>query len=113
MGGLPDGFEFVEAQEAGQGEGIAAIMLVVIVADEAIATGITDDQVLDVRLEELADPAGKIGFLEHEPLVGGGDGLNMLDEFLGLGGKTPPLEFGAVIIEVAEDTVFGVVSPSG
>jgi hypothetical protein len=36
VGGLPDGFEFVEAQEAGQGEGIAAVVLVVILADEVL-----------------------------------------------------------------------------
>jgi hypothetical protein len=29
LGGLPDGLEFVEAQEAGQGEGIAFVMFVV------------------------------------------------------------------------------------
>jgi len=108
LGGLPDGFEFVEAQETGQGEGVAAVVLVGIVADEAIATGITDDDLLEVGFEQLADPAGEIGFFEHESFVGGGDGLDMLDEFLGLGGELPPLEFGAVIVEVAEDTVFGV-----
>ena len=106
--GLPDGFEFVEAQEAGQGEGVAAIVFVVIVADEVIAAGITDDELLDVRLEELAEPAGEVGFFEHEPLVGGGDGLDLGDELVGLGGELPPLELGAVIIEVREHTVFGV-----
>jgi hypothetical protein len=30
----------------------------------------------------------------------------MFDEELGLGGKLPPLEFGAVIVEVAEDAIF-------
>jgi len=105
---LPDGFEFVEAQEAGQGEGVTAVMLVVIVTDELVAAGITDDELLDVRLEELADPAGEIGLFEHEPFVGGGDGLNLRNEFLGLGGKTPPLDFGAVIVELAEDAIFGV-----
>ena len=108
LDGLPDGFEFVEPQEAGQGEGVAAVVLVVIVADEMVAAGITDDELLDVGLEELAEPAGEIGFFEHEPLVGGGDGLNMLDELLGLGGKAPPLDFGAVIVELAEHAVFGV-----
>ena len=39
---LPDGFELVESQEAGQGEGIAAVMLVVIVADGAVAAGVAD-----------------------------------------------------------------------
>ena len=37
LGGLPDGFEFVEAQEAGQGEGVAAVVLVMIVTDEMVA----------------------------------------------------------------------------
>ena len=44
VGGLPDGFEFVEAQEAGQGEGIAFVMLVMILADEPVAAGIADDE---------------------------------------------------------------------
>ena len=111
VSGLPDGLEFVEAQEAGQRKGIAAVMFVVILADEAVAAGIADDELLDVGLEELADPAGEVGLFEHEAFVGGGDGLDMLDEFLGLGGKLPPLDFGAVIVEVAEDTVFGVGNP--
>jgi hypothetical protein len=108
VGGLPDGFEFVEPQQAGQGEGVAAIVLVMIVTDEAVAAGITNDELLDVGLEQLADPAGEVGRFEHEPLVGGGDGLNVLEEFLGLGGKTPPFDFGAVVVEVAEHAVFGV-----
>ena len=108
VGGLPDGFEFVEAQEAGQREGIAAVMFVVIVADETVAAGITDDELLDVGFEELADPAGEIGLFEHEPLVGGGNGLDMLDEFLGLGGKAPPFDFLTLITELPEDAVFGV-----
>ncbi len=108
LGGLPDRFEFVEAQEAGQGEGVAAIVLVVILTDEVVAAGVTDDELLDVGLEELAEPAGEVGFFEHEPLVGGGDGLDLGDEFLGLGGKLPPLDFGAVVVEVSEDAVFGV-----
>jgi len=85
--GLPDRFEFVEAQQTGQGEGIAAVVLVGIVTDEAVAAGITDDELVDVRFEELAEPAGEVGFLEHEPLVGGGDGLEMGEELLGLGGN--------------------------
>ena len=83
-------------------------MLVGIVADEAIATGITDDDLLDVGFEQLADPAGEVGFFEHEAFVGGGDGLDMFDEELGLGGELPPLDFGAVIVELAEDAIFGV-----
>ena len=108
VGGLPDRLEFVKAQEAGQSEGIAAIMFVVIVADEAVAAGVADDELLDMGLEEQANPAGKIGFFEHEPFVGGGDGLDMLDQELGLGGELPPLEFSALIVEVAQDAVFGV-----
>ena len=106
--GLPDGFKFVEAQEAGQREGIAAIVFVMILADEMVAASVTDDELLDVGFEELAQPAGEVGFLEHEPLVGGGDGLDLGDELVGLGGELPPLELGAVIIEVSEDAVFGV-----
>jgi hypothetical protein len=108
LGGLPDGFEFIEPQQPGQGESVAAIMLVMIMADEAVAAGVTNDELLDVGFEELAEPAGEIGLLEHEPLVSGGDGLKMRDELLGLGGKLPPLEFAALIIEVAEHAVFGV-----
>jgi len=44
---------FVEAQEAGQREGIPAVVLVGILADEAIAAGIANDDLLDVRLKEL------------------------------------------------------------
>ena len=106
--GLPDGFKLVEAQEAGQSEGVTAIVFVMIMADEMVAAGVTDDELLDVGFEELAQPAGEVGFLEHEPLVGGGDGLDLGDELVGLGGELPPLELGAVIIEVSEDAVFGV-----
>jgi len=106
--GLPDGFEFIEAQEACQGEGVAAVVLVVIVTDEAVAAGIADDELLDMGFEQLADPAREIGFFEHEALVGGGDVLDMLEEEPGLGGKLPRFEFGAVIVEVAENAVFGV-----
>ena len=108
VGGLPDRLEFVKAQEAGQSEGIAAIMFVVIVADEAVAAGVADDELLDMGFEELADPAGEVGLFEHEAFVGGGDGLDMLDQELGLGGELPPLEFSALIVEVAQDAVFGV-----
>ena len=108
LDGLPDGFEFVEAQEAGQGEGVAAIVLVGILADEVVAAGITDDELLDVGLEQLAEPAGEIGLFEHEPLVGRRDGLDLGDEFFGLGGKLPPLDFAALIIELPEHAVFGV-----
>ena len=38
---------------------------------------------------------------------GGGNGSDVLDEFLRLGGKTPPFDFGAVIVELAEHTIFG------
>ena len=79
LGGLPDGFEFVEAQEAGQREGIALVMFVVILADEAVAAGITDDDLLDMRFKQLADPAGEVGFFEHQALVGGGNVLDMFD----------------------------------
>jgi hypothetical protein len=106
--GLPDGFKFVEAQEAGQREGVATIVFVVIVADEMVAAGVTDDELLDVGLEELAQPAGEVGFLEHEAFVSGGDGLDLGDEFVRLSGELPPLEFSAVIIEVCEDAVFGM-----
>jgi len=108
LDGLPDGFEFVEAQEAGQGEGIAAVVLVVILADEMVASGVTDDELLDVGFEELAEPAGEIGLFEHEPFVGGGDGVNLSDELLRLGGKLPPVEFATLIVQVREHAVFGM-----
>jgi hypothetical protein len=47
-------------------------------------------------------PAGEVGLFEHEPLVGGGDGLNLGGEFFGLGGKLPPVEFAALVIQVTE-----------
>ena len=108
LGGLPDRFELIEAQEAGQGEGIAFVMFVVVVTDEPVAARIADDELLDVGLEEVANPAGEVGFFEHEPFVGGGDGLDMLDQLLRFGGKAPRFDFGAVIVEVAEHAIFGV-----
>jgi len=107
-GGLPDGFVFMEAQEAGQGKGVAAVMLVGVGTDEAIAAGIADDHLLDMRAQELGDPAGEVGFLEHEAFVGGGDGLDLLEEGVRLGAKAPPVEFVALIVEVSEHTILGV-----
>jgi len=60
-------------------------VLVGIVTDEAVAAGVTDDELLDVRLAELAEPAGEVGFFEQEPLVGGGDGLNLISAIEGVG----------------------------
>jgi hypothetical protein len=77
VGGLPHGFEFVEAQEAGQRKGIAAVVFVGILTDEAVAPGIANDELFDQWLQELADPTGEVGFFEHEAFVGGGDGLDM------------------------------------
>ena len=108
VGGLPDGFELVEAQEPGQREGIAAVVFVGMVADEAIAPGIANDQLLDVGFEELADPTGEVGFFEHEALVGGGDGLDLFEEQLGIGRETPPLAFGALIVELSQNAISGV-----
>jgi hypothetical protein len=108
VGGLPDGFEFVEAQEASQGEGVTAVVLVGILADEAIAPGITNDELLDLRLEELGDPAGEVGFFEHETFDGGRDGLDMFEELLGMSRETPAIDFGAVIVEVSQNAVSGV-----
>ena len=108
VGGLPDGFEFIKAQEASQGEGVAPVVFMGILADEAIAAGIANDQLLDVGFEQLADPAGQIGFLEHEAFVGGGDGLDVVEELLGIGGETPPAALGALIVQLCQDAVFGV-----
>lgn len=108
FGGLPDGFVFIEAQESGQGESIAAVVLVGMRADETIVAGIADDELLDMRPQELGDPASEIGFFKHEPLVLGGNGLNVLDEGVGLSAKAPPLAFAAVVIEMGEQTILGV-----
>ena len=108
VGGLPDGFEFIEAQEAGQGEGVAPVVFMGILADEAIAAGIANDQLLDVGFEQLADPAGQIGFLEHEAFVGGGDGLDVVEELLGIGGETPPAALGALIVQLGQNAISGV-----
>ena len=107
-GGLPDGFEFTQAQEAGQGEGIATIFFIGMGTDEAVVSGIADDQLLDVGAEELADPAGQIGFFEHEAFVGSGDGLDMFDQGLGLGAEAPPAAFGALVVEVSQETILRV-----
>jgi hypothetical protein len=108
IGGLPDGPVFVEAQEAGERKGIAAVMLVGIVADEAVAASITNDELLDVRFKELGDPTGEIGFFEHEPFDGGGDGLDMFEELLGVGREAPVIDFGAVIVELGQYAISGV-----
>src|ERR1022692_1327770 len=83
-------------------------MFVVILADEAVAARIAEDELLDMRLEELGDPAGEVGLFEHEALVGGGNVLDMLHQEGRLGGEAPPFEFGALIVEVPEDALFGV-----
>ena len=108
VGGLPDGFEFVQAQEAGERKGVPAVVFVGILADEAIAAGITDDDLLDHRLEELRDPAGEVGFFEHEPFDGGRDGLDMFEEWLGIGREAPAVEFGAAIVELSQNAISGV-----
>jgi len=108
VGGLPDGPVFVEAQEAGERKGITAVVLVGIVADEAVAAGIANDELLDLRLEELTDPAGEIGFFEHEPFDGGRDGLNVFEELLGIGREAPVIDFIALIVELGQDAISGV-----
>ena len=35
-----------------------------------------------------------------------GDGLEMLEQGLGLGAEAPPFEFGTLIIEVGQDTIW-------
>ena len=77
-------------------------------ADEAVVPGIADDQLLDMRPQELGDPTGEIGFFKHEPFVHGGNRLNVLDESIGLGAKAPPLAFNAMVIEMGEQTILGV-----
>ena len=105
VGGLPDGLELVEAQEPGQGEGITSVVFIGIVADEAIAPGVANDQLLDVGLKGAADPSGEIGFFEHEALVGARNGLDMLEQLLWMGGEAPPFEFGALIVELSQDAI--------
>jgi hypothetical protein len=108
VGGLPDGSVFVEAQEAGQRKGIPAVMLVGIVADEAVAASIANDDLLDDRFEELADPTGEIGFFEHEAFDRGRDGLDIFEELLGMSRETPVIDFVALIVELSQNAVFGV-----
>ena len=108
VGGLPDGPVFVEAQEAGQRKGIPAVVLVGIVADEAVAAGITNNELLDVRLKELGDPTGEIGFFEHETFDGGGDGLDIFEELQGISRKAPVIDFIALIVELGQHAISGV-----
>ena len=108
VGGLPDRFEFIEPEQSGQGKGIAAVLLVGLGADEAIVPGITDDDLLDVGTEELGDPAGEIGFFEHEAFVTGRNGLDVLNQSVWLGAKAPPLAFAALVIEMSEETILRV-----
>lgn len=76
--------------------------------DETIAAGVTDDDLLEVGPKEPDDPAGQVGFFEHEAFVGSGDGLDMFHQGIGLGTKAPPFEFTALIVEVSQDTILGV-----
>jgi hypothetical protein len=108
IGGLPDGPVFVEAQEAGEREGVAAVVLMGILADETVAAGITDDELLDMRPEELTDPAGEVGFFEHETFDGGGDGLEMFEELPGLRRETPVIDFIALVVELGQHAISGV-----
>jgi hypothetical protein len=108
IGGLPDGLVFAQAQEAGQRKGIPAVVLVGIVADETVAAGITNDELLDHGLEELADPAGEVGFFEHEAFNGGRDGLDIFEELLGIRRETPVIDFVAVIVELCQHAISGV-----
>ena len=108
IGGLPDGPVFVEAQEAGQRKGITAVVLVGILADEAIAAGIANDELLDMRLEELTNPAGEVGFFEHETFDGGRDGLDMFEELLGMSREAPVIDFMALIVELGQNAISGV-----
>jgi hypothetical protein len=108
VGGLPDVPVFVEAQEAGQREGIPAVVLVGILADEAIAAGIANDDLLDVRLKELGDPTGEIGLFEHETFDGGRDGLDLFEEMPRIGWKAPVINFIALVVELSQDAISGV-----
>ena len=108
VGGLPDGPVFVEAQEAGQREGVAAVMLVGILADEAVAAGITNDELLDMRLKELGDPTGEIGFFEHEAFDRGRNGLDLFEELPGIRRETPVINFVALIVELSQHAISGV-----
>jgi hypothetical protein len=108
VGGLPDGPVFAQAQEAGQRKGVAAVMLVGIVADETVAAGITNDDLLDVGLKQLSDPTGEIGFFEHEPFDGGRDGLDLFEELPGIGRETPVIDFITLVVELSQNAVFAV-----
>jgi hypothetical protein len=107
-GHLPDGLEFVQAQEPGQAEGIARIFFVVVRADEFVVARVAHDQLLDVRTQELPEPAGEIGFFERQALVGCDDGLHLGEEFFGLGGDAPELALRAVVIELGEHAILRV-----
>jgi hypothetical protein len=76
-------------------------MLVGMGADEAIVPGITDDDLLDVRTEELNDPAGEIGFFEDEPFVGGCDGFDALNQSVWLCAEAPPFALDALVVEMS------------
>lgn len=106
--GLPDGFYFIEAIEPGQVEGIALVVFVGVRTDEPIVPGVTDGQLLDVRPQQLADPAGEIGFFQDQAFVGGADQADVFDELIGASGKPPPLALTTGVIEVAEHTILRV-----
>ena len=108
VGGLPDGLVFAQTQETGQREGVPTVVLVGVVADETVAAGITNDDLLDVRLKELGDPAGEIGFFEHEPFNSGRDGLDIFEELQGISREAPVIDFVALIVELSQHAISGV-----
>ena len=83
-------------------------MLVGMGTDQAVVAGVADDDLVDVGPQELGDPAGEVGFFEHEAFVGSGDGFDMLNQSLGLGAEAPPPAFEALVIEMSQDTILGV-----
>jgi len=108
VGGLPDGPVFAQAQETGQCEGVPPVVLVGILADQAVATGIANDELLDLGLKQLSDPAGEVGLFEHEPFDGDGDGLDLFEESVGIGGETPVIDFIALVVELGQHAISGV-----
>ena len=108
VGGLPDGLVFVEAQEPGQCEGIPPVVFVGVLTDEVVATGIANDELLDMGLEQLSNPTGEIGFLEHETFDGGRNRLDRMEELPGIGGEAPVIDFIALVIEMGQHAISGV-----
>jgi hypothetical protein len=108
-----DGPEEAAAEEGGNLGGVDGVVLVAIGGDEAVSTGIADDELVDVGAEVSAQPAGQGAFLEGEAFDalkgikdpadvgdGGRDGVSGLNPAIDFNG-----DFSGVAVHVGSDII--------